>query len=576
MKITLGILFIINMFVSCSLHKGMTQIDNIAAVDRVSLKTSAYSFQGALKYKFSGNSSAALDMFLFSVETDPTNAAAYYELANYDLFFKNSDRARYSMENAISNNPDNVWYKYKLADFFVKKDSLEAAVDIYENILERNNDTSVYNVLYSYYIKLKEYDKALDIVRQMEKKEGMDFEVFSMKLRVYYEKGDEKKVIKELEEWIRNNPYDRNSIMLLAQIYAENGDTGKSFDIYENLLKDDIYSTEINVALITTLERTDTAEFKNMIMKVASDPSYSDDLKDYAVASAMTSEYLKNDSVFIESVFENVVSEQSTKNTGILLKYARYLESKGRREKMIGVLEKVFELDPTIEFVNYMLFTYSIDTSDYEKLYRHAVQGITNSPGELSYYFYLAVYYLNKSEFDKALETCLKSIPYINSKSQTELVAHIYSITSSLYHEKGEVDKCLEAAEKALLYSPNNPTMLNDYAYFLALAGRELERAEDMASKALGFKPDDMNIIDTYAWVLFVKGNYSLALEYMEKLLMMSESHSAEVFEHAGDIYIMNGFEEKAVEMWKKAKAEGSESETLDIKIKNRKYVKDE
>ena len=88
MKIALGILFIINLFiVSCS-PKGMTQTDSRPVVDRVTAKTSSYSFAGAVKYKFKGDISSALDMLLFSIEVDSTNAAAYSELSNYSTYFK--------------------------------------------------------------------------------------------------------------------------------------------------------------------------------------------------------------------------------------------------------------------------------------------------------------------------------------------------------------------------------------------------------------------------------------------------------------------------------------------------------
>lgn len=576
MKIVLRILFVVNIFVSCSLPKSMTQIGNIPDVDRVSSKTSDYSFQGALENKFSRDNSAALDMILFSVETDSTNAAAYYELSNYDLFLKNNDKAMSAMRKSVFFNPDNVWYKYKLADFYVKNDSLEAAVSLYEDILGKSKETSLYYVLSSYYVKLKEYDKALGVIAKLENKEGETLDVFNQKLRIFYDKGDNSRIIKELEKRIKEKPYENESRMSLAQMYIENDSPEKAISLYRDILKENPYNTEMNVALLSVYERTDIDKYKKKVSEILSDASYSDDLKDFALSGALIDDTVKNDSVYIKYLFDDVVSKLDTENTSILLKYAQYLELKNRKDEVINVLERIYNIDPSIELVNYALFSYSIDNLDYENIYKYATQGIKITPQELTYYFYLSVYYLNKSDYDNALQTCLQAIPYISSKSQTELVAHIYSLIASLYHEKGDVQKCLEACEKALLYSPNNPTMLNDYAYFLALSGKELGRAEDMASKALEIKPDDINIVDTYAWVLFVKGDYSLALEYIEKAVSMSDDPGATVYEHAGDIYIMNNMPEKAMEMWNKAKECGSDSKTLDLKIKNKKYVKEE
>ncbi|KAF5028385.1 hypothetical protein DSECCO2_659620 [anaerobic digester metagenome] len=50
---------------------------------------------------------------------------------------------------------------------------------------------------------------------------------------------------------------------------------------------------------------------------------------------------------------------------------------------------------------------------------------------------------------------------------------------------------------------------------------------------------------------------------------------SAEVVEHYGDILAVTGEKEKAVEQWKKAKELGSDSKTLNKKIRRKEYIKE-
>lgn len=561
--------------VSCS-PKGVAQLSYVPA-DKVTAKTSSYSYAGALDEKFGGNGSAALDMLLFTIEVDSTNAAAYSELSSYSLFLKNNAGARSFLEKAVRYSPENVWYKYKLADFLARNDSISEAVAVYEDILKsKSDDSSLYYILSAYYVKLKEYSKALDLLEKLQAREGDDIDLFMQKLKIYDAMGDDARIISELEERIHEKPDDVIVRTLLAQMYVESGQTSKAESLYSAILEKNPYDAEINASILILYESNDMEKFRNKINEIISETSYSMELKDYALTRVMSNDSTKNDSIFLDSLFDRLIPTLPSDDTAILIRYAQYLQLMGRTERMIPVLEEVFRRDPSIEIVNHTLFSYYLEEGDGEKVSLHAAQGIKNSPQQLYYYFYSSIGYLEKKDYDTVIDICSRALPYIGKDSSTELVAYIYSVMASAYHEKGMTDESLQACEKALMYSPNDPTMLNDYAYFLAIAGRELDKAEDMAKKALGFRPDDINIIDTYAWVLFVKQDYALALEYIEKALSLSDNPGDTLYEHAGDIYIMSGMEEKAVEMWKKAKEAGSESATIDRKIKLRKYIKGE
>lgn len=577
MKIALGILFIINLFiVSCS-PKGMTQTDSRPVVDRITAKTSSYSFAGAVKYKFKGDISSALDMLLFSIEVDSTNAAAYSELSNYSTYFKENGKSQDLMKKAISLEPDNIWYKYKLADYYTRTDSLKEAASVYEDVLRvKGNDTSLYYLLCSYYIKLEEYKKAISILEKLEKKEGETFDIFSEKIKLYSQTEGDEKVISELERRMAENPDELPVQMLLSQMYMVNGMNDKAGSLFQSMLEKNPDSEEVNAAVIGFYEKNDSVMFRKRVSEIVCGKDFSEELKDFVLTRVLVSEKTKNDTVFLDSMFKDAISSISFDDTAVLIKYAQYLQMNGKTDDMIPVLEEVFRRNPTIEVVNYTLFSYYLEKADNEGVFVHSAQGMKNAPQELFYYFYNALHYLENKDYGKVIEVCTAAVQYITKDSQTELVSYIYSIMASSYHETGEDDKCFAACEKALMYSPNNPTMLNDYAYFLALAGKDIEKAEELAYKAVGFSPEDVNILDTYAWVMFVKGDYAVAQEYIEKALSLSDKPGDTIYEHAGDIYIMNGMPDKAVEMWKKAKEAGSESKTLDMKIKQKKYIKGE
>ena len=66
--------------------------------------------------------------------------------------------------------------------------------------------------------------------------------------------------------------------------------------------------------------------------------------------------------------------------------------------------------------------------------------------------------------------------------------------------------RCYSAYERSLRYDPDNTMVLNNYAYFLSVEGRDLERALAMASRVVALEDDNPTYLDTHAWVLHKLG----------------------------------------------------------------------
>ena len=86
--------------------------------------------------------------------------------------------------------------------------------------------------------------------------------------------------------------------------------------------------------------------------------------------------------------------------------------------------------------------------------------------------------------------------------------------------------------EKALSYNASNIPVLNNYSYFLAMEGQDLDKAERMSAQTVKAEPDNATYLDTYAWIFFKQGNYSLARIYLQNALDKTKEPSAELFEH--------------------------------------------
>ena len=129
------------------------------------------------------------------------------------------------------------------------------------------------------------------------------------------------------------------------------------------------------------------------------------------------------------------------------------------------------------------------------------------------------------------------------------------------------------AYDSSLVYNPSNIGALNNYAYYLSVERRDLDKAEEMSYKTVKAEPNNSTYLDTYAWILFEKGNYAEARIYIDNAMKNDGEKSDVIVEHCGDIYFMTGDVEGALKYWKKALEMGSESKTLKQKIEKKKYI---
>ncbi len=174
---------------------------------------------------------------------------------------------------------------------------------------------------------------------------------------------------------------------------------------------------------------------------------------------------------------------------------------------------------------------------------------------------------------DKALETLGMGIGMVaDSVSRSQL----YGMRADCYTLKGR-DRAIIYADydSALVYNPNDVMVMNNYAYFLSLDGRDLKRALKMSAITIEKEPLNATFLDTYAWILFRMERYSQAREYLEKALQYMEEPNPDMYEHYGDVMYKCGDIEAALENWHIAFQLNSESKLLESKIREKRYLEE-
>ena len=159
----------------------------------------------------------------------------------------------------------------------------------------------------------------------------------------------------------------------------------------------------------------------------------------------------------------------------------------------------------------------------------------------------------------KAYDEALK-----NYGKNDSLRSNVYATLGDIEHQRGNMKECYKAYNKALKCFANNSHVLNNYAYYLSLEGRNLERALVMATLANELEPNNPTYLDTKAWVLYKLGRLADAKKVMQQALSLDRSNSPEHSLHYGDILHALGEEFMAKVYWRKALEMGADKEEIE------------
>jgi len=209
--------------------------------------------------------------------------------------------------------------------------------------------------------------------------------------------------------------------------------------------------------------------------------------------------------------------------------------------------------------------------SDYDQLILYGHRALELYPEQPILYLFTALGELqlkNYTETERLLNIGVKLVANNN-----DLLAQYYMYLGDTYHALDRPAESDNAYEKSLQIKDNNAYVLNNYSYYLAIRGINLDKAEQMSKQALNIEPDNSSFQDTYGWVLFKLGQYEKALEWIGKSMGDKENISGEVLEHYGDTLFKLGRAEEAVEYWKQASEKGGGSELLQKKLSGKKWI---
>ncbi|WP_286145002.1 tetratricopeptide repeat protein, partial [Bacteroides caecimuris] len=509
-----------------------------------------YFFLEAMRMKEKNEYDAAFGLLQHCLDINSNASSALYEISQYYMFLRQVPQGQAALEQAVAYAPDNFWYSQGLVGLYQQQNELDKAVTLLEKMVTRFplKQEPLFNLL-DIYSRQEKYNDVISTLNRLEKRLGKNEQLSMEKFRIYLQMKDDKKAFQEIESLVQEYPMDMRYQVILGDVYLQNGRKQEAYDAYQKVLAVEPDNPMALFSMASYYEQTGQKELYQQQLdtlllnkKVASDTKISV-MRQVIVENEQSS---AKDSTQVIALFDRMM-EQDMDDPQIPMLYSQYLLSKNMEQEAVPVLEQVVNLDPANKAARLMLVSAAMKKEDHKQIIKVCEPGIEATPDALELYYYLAIAYHQAEQTDSVLSVCSRALEHVTADTRKEVISDFYSIMGDVYHTKQQMAEAYAAYDSSLVYNPSNIGALNNYAYYLSVERRDLDKAEEMSYKTVKAEPNNSTYLDTYAWILFEKGNYAEARIYIDNALKNDGEKSDVIVEHCGDIYFMTGDVEGAL-----------------------------
>ena len=525
----------------------------------------------ALKEKSLENYEEALEQFQKCIKMDDKQALPFYESALINKALGNFDLASEQAKISTELDKNNRWYQLNLAEvLFTNQNFNSAAVEYKKLLFKEPGNRELYFLLAEMYIYNNDFLKAIDVYDDLEEIQAIDKRVSMQKHKLYMQMGKKKYAIKELENLLEKFPNEVEVLEILSEGYLLNDEKVKAFDTFKLLAIIEPENGRIHLTLADYYrEQGDNIKSFEELKLAFTSTKLDVDIKVRILTSYFklldVNEIMKEQAYNLTKLLMKVHPNEVKANAvyaDILYTDNRFTEAK---EQYLIVLKK----DKTRSQVWSQVLFIQAEQSDFEGMLKTSEDALTYFSTDPLFYYFNGISSKWFKNYDKAINVLSMGVEFVLDNKM--LLLEFYSSLADSYHAIKEHNLSDKYYEMSLAIDSNNVLVLNNYAYYLSLRRKNLEKAKKMSYKCNELDVDNGTYQDTYAWILYKLADYEQAKIWMQKSLTNGGNLSAVVVEHYGDILYQLGNVEDAIIEWEKAKKLGKASKFLDKKIEDGK-----
>ena len=496
-------------------------------------KSSSNPFVEAVSNYISGNIVDAQAAFQALVNKDPSNDAAWYYLGLCRLAKKEVKEAGLCFNKAVGLDSTNFWYRDAQLSATDVSEDLELTIVRYERLLKdfpKNTDRQY--VLLNLYMAANKPEKALAVLDEIEGRDGKSDPSVMTRSNILRKTDKIEESYQVLKDYVAeySSPY---ILSVLGEYEMGMYNDKEALDYFNEALSLDegYFPARLGRAETYRLTRKYDQYFEDL-KGIASDPDAS---------AANTSDYLaqvlgSTDQRFlgafkpqIDTVFAIAVAAHP-KDSTILQTAVKYSAYAGEMEKAVEYAKVCRDLFPGSRPSAYTYIQILTMGEDWDAVENACRDAIGRFPEEDVFIEFDNFAKYKKKDYKGVLENSKLMLERAAGDSAKTLSA--LSGMGDMYHMLGDNKSAYKAYDKALKINPDYAPVLNNYAWYLCLEGKQLKKALKMSRKTIELEPKNSTYLDTYGWILHLTGNTLEAKLFFKQAMLYGGKESATIMAH--------------------------------------------
>jgi tetratricopeptide (TPR) repeat protein len=418
-------------------------------------------------------------------------------------------------------------------------------------------------------------DEALQLCEHYELLAPGDPDILLQKLYFHELLDQYEEIYAALQTAVAKHPDLPEFKMQWAQMLQATGQSEQAFQVLKSLASIDPSNGLVQLELAQLFTQFDELEKAQNALRnaFASEEVYPEEkheilvqyLQIIALATANQEISLDSDVHVALTELLDIALNMHPNHDPILMVAADFEQSAGNEAEAQQYLIRAVKANPGNRLAWSNLIALDANLGQIEKMAQHAVDAMERFPLDIEFALMTGMAHLDLKDYPTTIDALERGLGLLVDDAALE--ARVAAMLGDALHAIGEDERAAEAYEQSLASDPDNPMVLNNHAYYLALSGKSLERALECSSRALKLNPSSANLMDTHAWVLFKLNRFPEAMDYITQALIHAEKLGPAFLEHDGDIRSAMGDNEGAVNSWKKALELGGDAKSLNPKI---------
>ena len=482
----IGILLLVLLGISSTLSaKCKAKVPAQELTEQEQMRLDYYLYAALQASEFNRHAEAFFLLELCS-EIDPTNPTVCSMRGSYFMSLYGKQKALPLLRTAYEGSPKDYWYRYAVTAYEVGQKKV--TMDVLKKMEKSDpRDIDVLELHEMILRKELKHKQALAIRDKIDRLTG-EPTVYSVITRyeLLSEMGAQDKAVEVLDDYLESNPNDGRMRAMRSDIRMNEAYQTNNRAAGDSLLNEQLQSAD--VMLTTKLKKIN---------------QYSDWLGYDAERRKALLLDLREQYPYEQQVYQALLDhELKQEDPHAALEIARTMLTMNPTDSQLR--ETVADLMRDDESVTNEETGLFIDES-------YAIL-----PDDPKWGYFKALRCWQREDYDSTLLVLEHALQHAEEPTVRLTILVLYG---DIQGQLENYDKAFAAYDEVLKLAPDHLSVLNNYAWTLAITGGDLKKAEKMSQRTIQKEGNNPTYLDTYAWILHLQGQDTLALFYIRKAM---------------------------------------------------------